>query len=380
MSTPGDLARPVAPQQSAVAAPVFARNNFDLIRLFAATQVAICHSAEMLSPALAQTWPIRLLGLFPGVPIFFFISGYLISRSFERSGTLGRYAQNRALRIFPGLQVCLLINLIAVMATGYFNQVGASFSDVLLLYLAKGSFLQFYNPDFMRGFGDGVLNGSLWTICVELQFYVLIPITYLLFLKKPGARTNLILLVLILVSLTCNRVLYDLQQVYSQSVLWKLFRVTFLPWIYMFLIGVWIQRNFHLVERLLARVSFPVALLGYIALAATLHFGFAWRVDNGVGPLLALPLFCTILLGAYTRPWLADRLLHGNDISYGIYIYHMPVVNMALYYKYAAGGVTLFSVLVISLGLAIASWLLVERPCLRRKPTSLHAPGKLANP
>jgi peptidoglycan/LPS O-acetylase OafA/YrhL len=41
--------------------------------------------------------------------------------------------------------------------------------------LAQLSIVQFYNPDFLRGYGVGVLNGSLWTISVELQFYVMLP-------------------------------------------------------------------------------------------------------------------------------------------------------------------------------------------------------------
>ena len=30
---------------------------------------------------------------------------------------------------------------------------------------------------------------------------------------------------------------------------------------------------------------------------------------------------------AYTLPTVADKILHHNDISYGVYIYHMIVVN-----------------------------------------------------
>ncbi len=40
------------------------------------------------------------------------------------------------------------------------------------------SFLQFFNPEQFRGFGIGVANGALWTITVELQFYVFIPLLY----------------------------------------------------------------------------------------------------------------------------------------------------------------------------------------------------------
>ena len=55
------------------------RNNFDLIRLLAASQVAITHSAEHLN---LHSWVFDALRFFPGAPIFFFISGYLIYASY----------------------------------------------------------------------------------------------------------------------------------------------------------------------------------------------------------------------------------------------------------------------------------------------------------
>lgn len=353
----------------------FEKNNFDLIRLFAATQVAVCHSAEMLAPAVADTWFINLLRLFPGVPIFFFISGFLISRSFERSSSLQSYTRNRVLRIYPALHACLLLNLIAVWSTGYFADVGASLQDVSLLYLAKSTVLQFYNPEFMRGFGDGVLNGSLWTICVELQFYVLVPLAYFLFLGGKTRKATWLLLFLVVGSFACNRLLYLLQNGYAENVYWKLFRVSFLPWFYMFLLGVLVQRNFHWVQRYFDRVSFPVALVAYVIYAGLMqHFGS--RFDNGVGLAITLPLFVLVLLAAYTKPHLADSILRKNDVSYGMYIYHMPVVNMALYYGYENSPLALTVVLILSVLLAWASWVLVERPSLRRKKASLHSVGK----
>jgi len=47
---------------------------------------------------------------------------------------------------------------------------------------------QFYNPDALRHFGVGVLNGSLWTIPVELQFYVTYPFSLL---AVPSWRAGL---------------------------------------------------------------------------------------------------------------------------------------------------------------------------------------------
>ena len=57
-------------------------NNFNLIRLFAALQVAIVHSASYLNIDIQY---LKFLDLFPGVPIFFFISGFLMIKSFKKN-------------------------------------------------------------------------------------------------------------------------------------------------------------------------------------------------------------------------------------------------------------------------------------------------------
>src|ERR1700704_498511 len=95
-------------------------NNFDLVRLMAAAQVAISHSASQLKIEHAD-WPLfGLISLFPGVPVFFFISGFLISKSFENNSVLKEFWLNRALRIYPGLVCCFLVSLAMVWMTGYF--------------------------------------------------------------------------------------------------------------------------------------------------------------------------------------------------------------------------------------------------------------------
>ncbi len=344
-----------------------ADNNFDLIRLAAAAQVALLHVTHSLSVGYSTALWARLLELFPGVPIFFFISGLLISRSYERSSSLKDYAVNRSLRIFPALHVCVLLNLLAVAATGYFASVRPGLLQIAGLYLAKTTVLQFYNPDFMRAFGDGVLNGSLWTVCVELQFYCLIPLIYRLVVSENKLRSDVALAVLLLASLACNRILYGVQGDYHAAVGWKLARVSFLPWLYMFLTGVLVQRNFDRVCGFFTARAFWIALPAYTICALTterlLHFG----MDNSFSPLLFFPLAFLVCAAAYHPSKLARGLLHGNDISYGIYIYHVPVMNMFLYYGLVGPMGYTLAALGIALGLAIASWLLIERPALAHK-------------
>ena len=235
-----------------------------------------------------------------------------------------------------------------------------------MLGIAKGSFLQFYNPGFMRGFGDGVLNGSLWTVCVELQFYFIVPLVYRFFLRERKLRENISLVLLICVSIAVNRCLYGFQSAYAETVFWKLTRVSFLPWIYMFLAGLFLQRNVSLLASALRNSQFLVLLIAYITYATILWFS-GCRFDNGVSPLIAFPLFALVMSAAFTRPGLAHRLLKGNDVSYGVYIYHMPIVNMFLYYGLRGAAYSATISVVLSFLLACMSWVLIERPMLKMK-------------
>ena len=121
-----------------------------------------------------------------------------------------------------------------------------------VLYLAKTTLVQFYNPDFMRAYGDGVLNGSLWTITVELQFYFLVPIIYALFKLLDSEALNFKLIALIILFLLINRIYTYIPAEYHKEIGYKLFRVSFLPWFYMFLFGLFVQKNFDFFYKLLA--------------------------------------------------------------------------------------------------------------------------------
>jgi peptidoglycan/LPS O-acetylase OafA/YrhL len=340
-------------------------NNFDLIRLAAALQVAVLHVLYYLSPQWRDHILCQLLALFPGVPVFFFISGFLISRSYEKTESVRDYTRNRCLRIYPALHVCVALNLIMVYATGYFEKAQAGVVDILALYIAKTTVLQFYNPDFMRQFGDGVLNGSLWTICVELQFYFVTPILYVL-LRRKALNSNLVLVIGIVLSIICNRLLYDTQAEFHDSNYWKLARVSFIPWIYMFLTGVLVQRNFALISRVFRPYLFFPVLLAYLAYAFTLYWhGFSF--SNSISPALFFPLAATVLIAAYSGRELSRKLLRGHDISYGIYVYHIPFMNMFLYYQLTGWLGYTAAVIAITIVTAVASWFLVERPSLKRK-------------
>lgn len=324
-------------------------NNFDLIRLLAALEVAVVH--VVITLRLGDD-PMAL-HVVPGVPTFFLISGYLIFPSYAASRDLAHYARKRALRIYPALYVCFAICMAGLLLIGQLADV--SLGQLLMWVLAQLSIGQFYNPDFLRDFGSGVLNGSLWTISVELQFYVLTPLLALLL-----RRWTWLWLPLIGVFALANVAFTMLD---DRSLIAKATMVTFVPWLYMFLIGAWLSTRAD-VTTAIRRLP----LLWFIA-AFTLAALATWAAGlpvgtNSINPVMFAAMAPLIIRLAYTLPELSARLLRGVDLSYGLYIYHMPVLNLLLWAGFAGSVLGGVLGIAVALCLAAASWFAVERPAL----------------
>lgn len=347
-------------------------NNFDLIRLFAALQVVHVHLIVIFGVQVADAHKLlfKFLGFFPGVPIFFFISGFLISRSWVNSKGTYEFSKKRALRIFPALIFSVVLALFLVIVSGYYSAANMNFSDLLLIFLTKSTFLQFYNTDSLRGYGDGVLNGSLWTITVELQFYILTPVVFIFlsyFRKKLNFNRSLIVLFVsfFIMSIFLKYNIFT----GADQLIQKILKVTFIPWFYMFLLGVLFQTNFDFFYRFLGGKFFEILLI-YIVITAALVFVFkadASDFGNLMNPFLFPLLAVLIFSAAYTNVNLSDKILHGNDISYGAYIYHMPIINWALYNNYASTYGVSLALLFFIVIFSVLSWMLLERPFLKLK-------------
>ena len=348
----------------------FRENSLDAIRLLAAMQIVILHSVENMYPQYIETIIFRFIELFPGVPIFFFVSGYLVSKSFERAPHVKEYAKNRILRLYPALIICVAINIFMVWWSGYFETSEPSTSDLGLLFLAKASFIQFWNPEFMRGFGDGVLNGSLWTICVEVQFYVLTPLLYFIFGKGKNVG-NGILAFLMIFFMVANRALYEMADTYSSHTIWKLYRVSFVPWLYMFIVGVIVQRNFDFFANFVQKVPAFAALAFYVGASYFLtKSGYA--TGNAVSPISFFIVCFLVFRFSYCKTQAVNQFMRGNDISYGIYIWHMPIINQFLYLGYGDAPEFIYYAIALTFILAIVSWYFFEKPALKLKRFTLN--------
>jgi peptidoglycan/LPS O-acetylase OafA/YrhL len=336
----------------------FRINNFDLIRLIAAAQVMIVHGYNHFELTGGKAI-MQIITAFPGVPIFFGISGFLIAASFDKNRELKGYFVNRVLRIYPALWVCFLVSLTVVYLSNNFPGINSEFVFWTINQISVG---QFYNPEFLRDFGVGVINGSLWTIPVELQFYLVLPLVYL-FLDKLISWKSVLALLLILIAVNQY---YIVQKYSSISLPIKLLGVTVLPYLYMFLIGVLMQRNLWFVRKYLARNFVPILLL-YVATGLALSWFGLKTQGNYLNPVSATMLVLLTISAAYTKEEALNRVLGGVDISYGVYIYHMLVVNVLVQYSQLAKSVEFVIMIISTTVLAYLSWTFVEKPALGLK-------------
>ncbi len=357
-------------------------NNFDLIRLAAAAQVVLAHAIghtgllNMLSGWQRQLFD--LLEWLPGVPVFFVISGFLITKSFERSGgNWAGYFWNRSLRIFPALWACLALTLVALFWYGFLPTGFVQSSTFWAWVAGQVSFLQFFNPEQFRGFGIGVANGALWTITVELQFYVFIPLLYAtVFGRWKGTNTGSVILPALFAA---SYIAYCMMNVKvngpggfrNAPFAFKLLQNTLLPHLWMFMVGIFIHRHFADLRKWLEG-KFLVYLALYLSLAAIMQL---WIPNFSVKFYLCL-LPARILLGAatvsaaYSAKSLSNRLLRGTDISYGIYIYHCVIINVFTEEGWLKSFTAVPLIFGAAVTVALLSWHLIEKPALACKSDS----------
>ena len=214
---------------------------------------------------------------------------------------------------------------------------------------------QYYTPDVLRTFGVGCPNGSLWTIPIEFIFYLLLPILF--FFKKR----NIILFLCFVLSIFINICLYNSD---SSGLIYKLLSVSVFPWLYIFLFGSLIYLNWTKLRFLFEGKAFYyfVSYLLYVSLISEPSYYITSIEVLGSNLLLG----CLTISLAFTKVSIG-KSLRGFDLSYGLYVYHMIVVNifvqMGLLYeiKYA------ITVLVISMILGAISWFFIEKRVLSLK-------------
>jgi peptidoglycan/LPS O-acetylase OafA/YrhL len=157
----------------------------------------------------------------------------------------------------------------------------------------------------------------------------------------------------------------------KESMLHKLSNVFILPYFYYFLIGVLLYKKWTAFAKYFEGkflVWIVVYVSYFVVFGNLLHFNISsYWITNPFKIISDFLLICSVMSFAFTKKNLSHRLLKGNDVSYGVYIYHMLLINSFLYFGWQKDIRHLLLVLILSILAGYLSWITIEKRFLRRK-------------
>lgn len=332
-------------------------NNFNLIRLLAASAVLVSHCFPLaMGPTAADPlW--HAVGMTAGsiaVDVFFVISGYLVTASLVSHANLGAFLRARILRIYPALWIATLATAFVLAPIATTLSVDTLYSQqATWLFIAKNLTLLFGVRFTIPGVFEalpypGTINGSLWTLPIEIRLYLVLGMLGWLIRRWRG-RIDPEVLKWSLVAIACATMLAIVIRGSAVSDGQRA--------VAMFFAGAMFQTC---TPR--AKLSTPAFIACGIALFLAHWQGAAF---HAVYPLALA--YMVLYLALVPKGWVR-RFNAIGDYSYGVYIYAFPVQQLV---AASYPGISPLGMLPVALGLtltmAILSWHLIERPALRRR-------------
>lgn len=339
------------------------QNNLNLIRFIAAYLVLFAHSYPIALGAGANDNLSAILGMSVSelaVNIFFVLSGFLVTGSLLARNNAKDFLLSRILRIYPALigVVILTVFVLGVLVTTvslkeYFS------SELTYKYLTRNSFLlsgvKYNLPGvFTENVYPSAVNGSLWTLPIEVKLYVLLLLFYLLCIKLPFFDFKRIKAFKVLILGFC--VYYFVHLIHDSYVLnvndngHRLF--------FLFLLGSFC--NLFKDKLFLSWYRFLMAGL-LLLIFYGLHRQSFFLLLYMLMPVL-------IFTVAYL---LKGKVLQFNrlgDYSYGVYLYAFPIQQLIeLFLPNLEIELHIFYSSVITIFLATLSWHFVEKPFVGMK-------------
>jgi peptidoglycan/LPS O-acetylase OafA/YrhL len=316
--------------------------------------------------AAALSWVVKLAycGHF-GVHLFFVISGFILALPFAKRAFNGlsapdlkSYYLRRVTRIEPPYVICLLLLFLL-----HWRDTGdpASWLPHLVASL-------FYAHGLVFG-RESVVNGVTWSLEIEIQFYLLVPLLVYLFRIRRAALRRAILFVALI---GCS--LFSLMFIYpSGSARLPLTLLNFLQY---FLTGflladLYLSYGMRAAKKYLAWDAVTVAT-GALIVATLLYFGRLYFLL----PVMIGLFYTGCYLGRWSNALVRLRwIVIVGGMCYTIYLYHVQVIAQSFVRtawlsspaRPFALDFLLQALLIVPVVLAICSWLFAfsEKPFMR---------------
>ncbi len=329
------------------------RNNFDALRVFAALVVLYGNGWVLTGGPGRGLWgaPFARVGL----DLFFAISGYLVTGSWERTPRLGAFLLKRVLRIFPGLIACVLATILIIgpLATSLplrwyvLNKLTVKYVANVALYL------QLWLPGVFQGQQwNGAVNPMLWTLVPGLLCCLSVP----LLARLPWrSRAR----VLSAGAVLCASAALFLPDGYERRLPAHLAHVLgrdVLIEVPFFLVGALLR---WLEERARGLWRADLAMLFFAANWIAATWIESWDI---VVEWVTLP-YMAACFGRMSAPLMGDVGRLGNP-SYGLYLYAFPIQQLIVA-RMPTDPHPILTCAALTVPVAFLSWHLVERPALR---------------
>lgn len=273
---------------------------------------------------------------FIGVHLFFFLSGFVIAYPFVRAAysgaappSWGDFAWRRAIKIVPSY----VLSIAVAYAVGYAQQQpNASTIPDLATHLL------FIHTWFPARYGT--IDGVLWTLAVEVEFYCVFPAIWWCFRRRPWTTAAVMIAIAAAWRVAMARCCY--------ATIFPLYEENLPGYLDIFAFGMIAAHLYTAygdrVRGSRLRYAAPiVAVAGAAALVALLQNLYAyrfyeqwsavWQIENR--PLLGAA-FAVIALGSLVSPRWWQTLLDNAPlrffaaISYNLYLYHQLIARELL--------------------------------------------------
>lgn len=338
------------------------RPDVDGLRTVAVLSVVFCHAGLSFS------------GGFVGVDVFFVISGYLIAGLIlkelkQGTFTLTNFWERRIRRIVPALLVVTVFTLVAgfiILMPDDYKAYGKSLVGLMLL----ASNVQFWRDiDYFASNAEEKPLLHTWSLSVEEQFYIFVPLFLLLLARKSHLHRAFVVLAIAAV-LSFGFSVYGAMRYPSATFYllptraWELFA------------GALLAFSTAKPDR---KTTWRTEVIAVLGVALILIPCFIYNHETSFPGLTALPpVLGTVLLiwsGSFSAPLpIVSRILAARPmvfiglISYSLYLWHWPLFSFARYISIKPIPVHYWVVLIgLSFICAIASWRFVETPFRTRQ-------------
>jgi len=327
-------------------------------------------------------------GGFIGVDIFFVLSGYLVTSivvaGFHKRGNLGlRHFWGARLRRLAPAQLSMIVAVTVVVALLHRDELATLRGQVLAALTGTTNwYLLATEGSYFEQLGRPPLLRHLWSLAVELQFYLVFPPLLVFALRRWGHRMDRILQVLlglVVASTIYLAVLFDPNGDPTRAYFDTFARLA-APLLGAALALVWQPKSLlRGPARQLGRASslaggVSLVLLLWMMHAAGDRSAFMYR-----GGFLLAALLSTVVVAGLTHPagGLGGRWALGHPLlvgigwrSYGLYLWHWPIFMLLrpridVSWSWAT---TFWVRILLTVVLTEVCYRLVERPWHLRAP------------